>query len=97
MPSAIRVAAINRQIEEMRQQNAGMISQTAEARELAALESERNRAQVDLEVTGREMQRRVSNPPAASAPVVRTAPGPAVPRNTGGARLAQDYLGLKQI
>lgn len=92
-----QIAAINRQIEEMRQQNAGMISQTAEARELAALESERNRAQVDLEVTGREMQRRVSNPPAASAPVARTvAPGPAVPRNTGGARLAQDYLGLKQ-
>jgi uncharacterized protein involved in exopolysaccharide biosynthesis len=87
-----QIAAINRQIEELRQQDAGLVSQSPEARELAALESERNRLKIDLEVTGRELARRSASPPVQAAasestPARRSAVAP---------KLAQEYFELKR-
>lgn len=87
-----QIAAINRQIEELRQQDAALVSQSPEARELAALESERNRLKVDLEVTGRELARRSVNPP------VQTPAPESTPARRGAlaSKLAQEYFGLKR-
>lgn len=87
-----QIAAINRQIEELRQQDVVEVSQSPEARELAALESERNRLKVDLEVTGRELVRRSANSPVqASAPESSR-----VRRSAAASKLADQYLGLKR-
>ncbi|HYP28480.1 MAG TPA: GNVR domain-containing protein [Blastocatellia bacterium] len=92
-----QIASINRAINEARQQGADQVSQTPEMRELRALESERNRLKAELEVTARAAERQMANPPRAAAPAgpVGPAPSPAS-RDAGAARLAQDYLGLKQ-
>lgn len=87
-----QIAAINRQIEELRQQDTALVSQSPEARELAALESERNRLKIDLEVTGRELVRR-----SANGPVQAATPGPLPARRSAGAsKLAEQYLGLNR-
>jgi succinoglycan biosynthesis transport protein ExoP len=92
-----KIAAINRQIEELKQQNAGAVVQTTEARDLRQLESERNRVKADLEVARRAVDRQVANPPrpavvsGGSSPAVAAAPI----RDANSARIAQDYLGLK--
>ena len=87
-----QIAAINRQIDELRQQDVALVSQSPEARELGALESERNRLKIDLEVTGRELARRSVNPPVQAA-----APEPTPARRDPVAlKLAQEYFGLKR-
>jgi polysaccharide biosynthesis transport protein len=89
-----QINAINRQIEELRQMDAGQVSQSAEARELGSLESERNRLKLELEINNREMARRMSNPP-----VQASTPAPAANsarRDGASARLARQYLGLKR-
>ncbi|HVG18584.1 MAG TPA: HalX domain-containing protein, partial [Blastocatellia bacterium] len=91
---ADQINAINRQIEELRQQDAGLVSQSPEARELGSLESERNRLKLELEINDREMARRMSSPPVQAAPQP-SAVSPA-PRDAASARLAQQYLGLKR-
>jgi protein tyrosine kinase modulator len=91
-----QMAALERQMAEIRQQEAGNISQSLEARDLASLESERNRLRTELEVTARAIDRQIANPPlpaVASGPVTTVTPAQ---RDAGSARLAQDYLGLKQ-
>ncbi|PYT06800.1 MAG: hypothetical protein DMF60_08480, partial [Acidobacteria bacterium] len=87
-----QIAAINRQIDELRQQDVALVSQSPEARELGALESERNRLRVDLEVTGRELARRSVNPPVQPA-APEAKPGH---RDQVALKLAQEYLGLKR-
>jgi capsular polysaccharide biosynthesis protein/uncharacterized HAD superfamily protein len=93
-----KIEAINRQIEELKQQNAGAVVQTTEARDLRQLESDRNRVKADLEVARRAVDRQIANPPR---PVVAATGGsPAVTgtpanRDPNSARIAQDYLGLK--
>lgn len=87
-----QIAAINRQIEELRQQDAALVSQSPEARELAALESERNRLNIDLEVTGRELVRRSANGLVQAA---TTEPSP-VRRSAAASKLVEQYLGLKR-
>jgi protein tyrosine kinase modulator len=87
-----QIAAINRQIDELRQQDVALVSQSPEARELAALESERNRVKIDLEVTGRELARRSVKPPVQAAAPEST-PGR---RDPVALRLTQEYLGLKR-
>jgi hypothetical protein len=84
-----QIAAINRQIDELRQQDANHVSQSPEARELMSLESERNRLRLELEVNNREMARRSSTAPAQS-------PAAAAPRDLASARLAGQYFGLKR-
>lgn len=87
-----QIAAINRQVEELRQQDSALVRQSPEARELAALESERNRLRVDLEVAGRELVRR-----SASPPVVAAAPESTPTRRTAFAsRQVEHYLDLKR-
>jgi uncharacterized protein involved in exopolysaccharide biosynthesis len=93
-----KIAAINRQIEELKQQNAGAIVQTQEARDLRQAESERTRVKADLEVARRAVDRQIANPPrpaivstGGSSTVAST---PAT-RDPNSARIAQDYLGLK--
>lgn len=93
-----KIAAINRQIEELKQQNAGAIVQTQEARDLRQAESERTRVKADLEVARRAVDRQIANPPrpaivstGGSSTVTST---PAT-RDPNSARIAQDYLGLK--
>lgn len=84
-----QIAAINRQIDELRQQD---VSQSPEARELGALESERKRVKIDLEVTGRELARRSVNPSvqaASPAPMPRR-------RDPAALKLAEEYFGLKR-
>jgi capsular polysaccharide biosynthesis protein len=85
-----QIAAINRQIEELRQQEATTASQTPEARELAGLESDRNRLKLDLEVIGRDLARRSVN---ASAPSVRQSTSPAR-RNPANSKRSEEYLAL---
>lgn len=87
-----QIAAINRQIEELRQQDTALVSQSPEARELAALESERNRLNIDLEVSGRELVRRSANGLVQAA---TTEPSP-VRRSAAASKLAEQYLGLKR-
>jgi capsular polysaccharide biosynthesis protein len=64
-----QINAIDRQIEELRRQTAGSAAQTPEARELASLESDRNRLRLELEINNREIARRASSalPVAASS------------------------------
>jgi capsular polysaccharide biosynthesis protein len=86
-----QINAINRQIEELRQQDANQVSQSPEARELMSLESERNRLKLELEINNREMARR-----ASVASVQSTAPVTAGPRDLASTRLAGQYFGLKR-
>ena len=86
-----QISAINRQIEELRRQDAALVSQSPEARELASLTSERNRLKIELEVTGRELARRSSNQSVSPEPE----PQP-VRRETTTSKLAQEYLSAKR-
>jgi capsular polysaccharide biosynthesis protein len=89
-----QINAINRQIDELRQQDVGLASQSPEARELGSLESERNRLKLELEINRREMARRMS-----SSPIQAVSQAPAMnptQRDGASARLAQQYLGLKR-
>jgi uncharacterized protein involved in exopolysaccharide biosynthesis len=88
-----QINAINRQIDELRQQDANNISQTAEARELAALESERNRLKIDLEITDREIARRTSVTTAQERQ--KPAPSTTTPSRRDP-RTAQEYIALKK-
>lgn len=93
-----KIAAINRQIEELKQQNAGAIVQTQEARDLRQAESERTKVKADLEVARRAVDRQVANPPRPA--IVSTGGSSSVAatpatRDPNSARIAQDYLGLK--
>jgi len=86
-----QIAAINRQIEELRQQDANQASQSPEGRELRSLESERNRLKLELEINNRELARRstVASVPSAtpaSAPTHAAAATPA----------ARSYFDLKR-
>lgn len=87
-----QIAAVNRQIEELSQQDTALASQSPEARELAALESERNRLKIDLEVAGRELARRSASLSTQPATVDSTATHP----EAGASKLAQEYLALKR-
>ena len=87
-----QIAAIDRQIEELRHQDSALVNQSPEARELAALESERNRLRIDLEVTGRELVRRSTNPQIQAA-----VPESSRVRGTAAvSKLAEEYLGLRR-
>lgn len=88
-----QIAAINRQIEELKQQDANQISQSPEARELMSLESERNRFKLELEINNREMARRSS---VASVQSPQPPPVAAAPRPLVSSRLAEQYFGLKR-
>lgn len=89
-----QIAAVNREIEELRKQDALLVSQTPEARELSALESDRNRVKIDLELAGRELSRRsastITLAPAPKANATGARPGAA------SSRTAQDYFHLKR-
>lgn len=89
-----QISAINRQIEELRQQDVDLVSQSPEARELGALESERNRLKLELEINNREMARRMTSPPAQA--VSQASAIPPARRGAASAQLAQQYLGLKR-
>ena len=86
-----QIAAINTQLEELRRQDASALNQTPEARELLSLESERRKMQLELEVTGREINRRTSNP----QPTWNSS-RPPIQQTSGPAHLAQEYRILKQ-
>jgi uncharacterized protein involved in exopolysaccharide biosynthesis len=86
-----QINAINRQIEELRTQDASQVSQSPEARELLALESERNRLKLELEINNREMARRALPAPAPVAAPVTTAP-----RDSSASRFAVQYFSLKR-
>jgi capsular polysaccharide biosynthesis protein len=88
-----QITAINRQIEELRQQDVDQVGQSPEARELGALESERNRLKLELEINNREMARRMSNPPAQGASQASAI----IPARRGASSgLAQQYLSLRR-
>ncbi len=88
-----QLAAIDRQLADLRQQEAGTTSQSPEARELRSLESERNRIKVELEVTSRAIARQSANAPAARpAPVTTDAAG----REGVYGRVAQEYFAVKR-
>jgi uncharacterized protein involved in exopolysaccharide biosynthesis len=84
-----QIAAVNRAIAEVRRQSQPVRLQTDEDRELRSLESERHRLGIDLEIAQREIGRR-------GVPVRIAPAAPAIPRSADSARLAQDYVGLKQ-
>jgi uncharacterized protein involved in exopolysaccharide biosynthesis len=85
-----QIAAINRQIDELRQQDANQVSQSPEGRELRSLESERNRLKLELEINNRELARRstvATVPPPAPAPARESA---------SSSPAAQAYFSLKR-
>ena len=84
-----QIAAINRQIEELRQQDANQANQSPESRELRGLESERNRLKLELEINQRELARRSTVAPAQAAT-------PAPSRDRAASPAAQAYFGLKR-
>lgn len=92
-----QIAAINRQIEDLKQQNAGAIVQTPEARDLRQLEGDRNRVKAELDVARRAVERAIANPPSLAVARSSGSAAPVSPatRDANSARIAQDYLGLK--
>lgn len=85
-----QIAAINRQIEELRRQEEALVAQSPEARELSALERDRNRLSLDLEVTGRELARQSANTMRETATLEKS---PAR-RDGSASKLARQYLDL---
>ena len=85
-----QITAINRQIDALRQQDAQQSNQSPEGRELRALESERTRLKLELEITNRELARRST---VATAPPT---PAPAPARDIAASPAAQAYFGLKR-
>jgi uncharacterized protein involved in exopolysaccharide biosynthesis len=84
-----QIAAINRQIEELRQQDANQANQSPEGRELRSLESERNRLKLELEINHRELARRST--------VAAVQPAMAAPsRDKTASPAAQQYMSLKR-
>ncbi len=92
-----QIAAIDRQIDDLTRQSAG-ISQTPEAIQLRQLEGQRNQLRIDLEVAQKAVARQLANPPR---PMMATSSNPAsapetpATKDPGAARIAQDYLGMK--
>ena len=86
-----QIAAINRQIDELRQQDSQQANQSPEGRELRSLESERNRLKLELEITNRELARR-----STVATTVAPTPAPAPSRDSAASPAAQAYFGLKR-
>jgi capsular polysaccharide biosynthesis protein len=88
-----QLAAIDRQLADLRQQEAGTTSQSPEARELRSLESERNRIKVELEVTNRAIARQAAN----SQPTARPTPATTDVAGREGlyGRVAQEYFAVK--
>jgi uncharacterized protein involved in exopolysaccharide biosynthesis len=82
-----QIAAVEAAIAELKRQE--VVAQTPEERELRALESERNRLKVELEVAARALKRQ------RTIPIVSAAPEPE-PRDAASASLARYYFGLKQ-
>ena len=89
-----QIDSINKAIEELKRQEAAGGVQSPEERELASLEMQRGQLKIELQVAQRELDRQAANPPIISHATGGS--GPAIPRDAGSARLAQDYLGLKQ-
>jgi len=88
-----QITAINRQIDELRKQESGNLRQSPEARELASLESERNRLALELEVKKREIGRTVRADSTASAAQPAAAAGRQDRMRSG---LVENYLDLKR-
>jgi uncharacterized protein involved in exopolysaccharide biosynthesis len=82
-----QIAAVEAAMAELKRQEG--VVQTPEERELRALEYERNRLKVELEVATRGLERQRAMPVASAGP-------PPEPRDAASASLARNYLGLKQ-
>jgi uncharacterized protein involved in exopolysaccharide biosynthesis len=91
-----QLAEIEKQLADLRQQNAGLVTHSPDERELRRLETERNRLKTELEVTSRAIDRQVANPPRVAVDSGPATPPSPAQRDASSARLAQDYLGLKQ-
>lgn len=85
-----QITAINRQIDALRQQDAQQSNQSPEGRELRALESERTRLKLELEITNRELARR------STVATAQPTPAPAPARDVAASPAAQAYFGLKR-
>ncbi len=90
-----QIAAVDRQLADLRQQDAGTTSQSPEARELRALESERNRIRVELEVTNRAIARQAASPQSVARPAQPAATDSGQREGVYG-RLAQEYFATKR-
>ena len=91
-----QIAAIDRQLADLRQQEAGTTTQSPEARELRALESERNRIRIELEVTNRAIARQAASPQPAARPAQPAATTDSGQREGVYGRLAQEYFSIKR-
>jgi succinoglycan biosynthesis transport protein ExoP len=90
-----QVASINHEIAQLSREMSASVGQTPEESQLATLETQRHKLKVELEVAGREFVRQDSLPLSRRESGVASA-APAAPHDAASARLAQDYLGLKQ-
>ena len=90
-----QLAAIDRQMVDLRQQEAGATTQSPEARELRALESERNRIKVELEVTNRAIARQAASAQTTARPAHHATQDPGQRESVYG-RLAQEYFAVKR-
>lgn len=71
-----QINAINRQLDELRTQQSSAVTQTAEARELASLETIRKRLALELEIGDREIARITPVVARETARPLRTSKGP---------------------
>ncbi|HEY6331003.1 MAG TPA: GNVR domain-containing protein [Blastocatellia bacterium] len=90
-----QIDSINKAIDELKRQESAQGVQSPDERELSTLEMQRDQLKIDLQVTQRELDRQASNAPIITDHSPAPA-GPVVPRDAASARLAQDYLDLKQ-
>jgi uncharacterized protein involved in exopolysaccharide biosynthesis len=90
-----QIDSINRAIAEVRRQHATTATQTPEERELSALEFDRNKLKIESEVADRQLEREQGVAPEPHRIAARP-PESLVPSDAGSARLAQDYVALRQ-
>ena len=91
-----QIDSINKAIDELKRQDAAQGLQTPDERELATLQMQRDQLKIELQVSQRELDRQAANPPTVASRGAAGPVGPVIPRDATSARLAQDYLGLKQ-
>jgi succinoglycan biosynthesis transport protein ExoP len=89
-----QIDSINKAMAELKRQEASQATRSPEERELATLQMQHDQLSIELQVAGRELERQAANPPSPHSGSGLGAP--AIPRDAASARLAQDYLGLKQ-
>jgi capsular polysaccharide biosynthesis protein len=90
-----QINAINREIDELRQQDSASVRQSPEMRELNGLEAERKRLNLELELNAREIARRSASRESAVHNTVRSRPASRSTEPPEHSSIAESYSALK--